>query len=554
VPALLGLAGFITGVLVTLITVAFPALSALERQDLAACLKSVDTATQNLRQKYGTQGTVPLDDPNVIAIRQCQDLVNLITNKLPDVGNQPAIQSLRAAVNSGLSALTTCAISSVTPSSPTPGLSFGFLVEANVPLAGTDASGSIRATIGQGSFSGSISPKSAGSTAWSGLIGIPEDVSQQASGKTMQLTVNAQSDVGPLVNGQCPGNADPKSPPGKCFIPCASSPFEVVWAAAPKLPDIKVFTAVPGTVTQSANTPIGLAWNVQNATGVSIDQGVGAVGLIGSAIELPPDQDTTYTLTATGPFPSLGCAAPHNSCTATAKVTVEKAPLVFLTAPGNNSTIPGTSVGVAGTVQNARPGDVVEIKVNGASRGTVSVSGGAFSTGVALDKTLSLGDLSLSNPDLSINSNGARSTTVTLGNSKPRDATRNEITATVVGVPTSLDAVVVFNTVLVDHFTVEWLSCPPLNKDEPLSFELGAGQSVSVGTVQCGVDLGKGFCATCSVRASARTSLGTASHDATWTFNVQPCAASPGPVFSHEAPAATPAATTAVEPPRNVGR
>ena len=89
-------------------------------------------------------------------------------------------------------------------------------------------------------------------------------------------------------------------------------------------------------------------------------------------------------------------------------------------------------------------------------------------------------------------------------------------------VPTSLDAVVVFNTVLVDQFRVEWLSCPPINKNEPLSFELGAGQSVSVGTVSCGVQSG-GFCQTCSVRASARTSLGTVSSNSTWAFNVKPC-------------------------------
>ena len=46
------------------------------------------------------------------------------------------------------------------------------------------------------------------------------------------------------------------------------------------------------------------------------------------------------------------------------------------------------------------------------------------------------------------------------------------------------------------RFKVEWLSCPPLNKNEPLSFELGAGQSVSVGTV---------------------------SSNSTWTFDVKPC-------------------------------
>ena len=50
----------------------------------------------------------------------------------------------------------------------------------------------------------------------------------------------------------------------------------------------------------------------------------------------------------------------------------------------------------------------------------------------------------------------------------------------------------------VNEFVVTWLSCPPLNKDQALSLPLGAGQSVPVGTDDCGVTSGS-FCSTCSV-------------------------------------------------------
>jgi len=365
----------------------------------------------------------------------------------------------------------------VSPENAIAGVTKAIEVTASIPLTGASTSGTVTATVAGTPLSG---PLKGNGTVWSGTVGVPLDLSLKAARHASQITVTAQSDLGLLSNGKCPDGTT-QSAGFQCLITCDPAPTTTIfWSDDP--PNIFVFQATPDKVAQGAPTPVALVWAVKGATSASIDQGVGQVGLVGTTLEFPPDQTTTYTLTATD--------ANGQKVQKTATVTVEKAPLVTLTAPGNNSTIPGTSVGVAGTVQNARPGDVVEMRVNGASRGTVSVSGGAFSTGVALDKTLSLGDLTFSNPNASVTSNGSVNIPVTLGNSKARDATRNEITASVVGVPTSLDAVVVFNTILVDQFKVEWLSCPPLNKDEPLSFELGAGQSVSVGTVSCGVQSG----------------------------------------------------------------
>ncbi|HZU23522.1 MAG TPA: PEGA domain-containing protein, partial [Terriglobales bacterium] len=71
-------------------------------------------------------------------------------------------------------------------------------------------------------------------------------------------------------------------------------------AAAPK-PAIAVFKAVPDHVPAGQGTT--LAWVVQNADSLSIDQGVGPVS--GDSHDIKPARSTTYTLTATGPGGSI---------------------------------------------------------------------------------------------------------------------------------------------------------------------------------------------------------------------------------------------------------
>jgi len=62
------------------------------------------------------------------------------------------------------------------------------------------------------------------------------------------------------------------------------------------LPVINSFIADPNSITLGAYSMI--SWSVSNATRVSIDQGMGSVGLTGST-SVSPDMTTTYTLTAT---------------------------------------------------------------------------------------------------------------------------------------------------------------------------------------------------------------------------------------------------------------
>jgi hypothetical protein len=61
------------------------------------------------------------------------------------------------------------------------------------------------------------------------------------------------------------------------------------------LPVINYFTASPSSISLGDST--NLSWNVSNATSVTIDNGVGAVGSTGSTVVLPLGT-TTYTLTA----------------------------------------------------------------------------------------------------------------------------------------------------------------------------------------------------------------------------------------------------------------
>jgi len=79
---------------------------------------------------------------------------------------------------------------------------------------------------------------------------------------------------------------------------------------------IAVFMALPGTITLGSTST--LSWNsITNATGCTINNGVGAVSCTNSSAIVSPTVTTTYTLTATGP---------GGSATAMATVTVQAVP------------------------------------------------------------------------------------------------------------------------------------------------------------------------------------------------------------------------------------
>jgi hypothetical protein len=71
-----------------------------------------------------------------------------------------------------------------------------------------------------------------------------------------------------------------------------------VSGAAPSagMPVVNYFTATPNIIAAGSSTT--LSWDVSNATSVTIDPGVGAVDLVGTAV-VSPAANTEYTLTAT---------------------------------------------------------------------------------------------------------------------------------------------------------------------------------------------------------------------------------------------------------------
>ena len=108
-------------------------------------------------------------------------------------------------------------------------------------------------------------------------------------------------------------------------------------------PNVVSFAASSSTVTPG--TAVTLSWQTVNATGVTIDNGVGAQAANGS-VSVKPAVTTTYTLIAQG-------SGGEASSPATAKVTVSKnAPSVQLTATPNPVRA-GASLTIAWTTTNA---------------------------------------------------------------------------------------------------------------------------------------------------------------------------------------------------------
>ena len=109
----------------------------------------------------------------------------------------------------------------------------------------------------------------------------------------------------------------------------------------PSLPEIIGFTASPTSIITGNSSEVTLSWNIRNATGASINQGIGVVGYEGGSRRVNPTTTTTYTLTATA-------TGRGGTTTATRTVTVDvyQPPTIssFTASPtaiiiGNSSTL-----------------------------------------------------------------------------------------------------------------------------------------------------------------------------------------------------------------------
>lgn len=118
-----------------------------------------------------------------------------------------------------------------------------------------------------------------------------------------------------------------------------STTKQVTLTVTPPKPQI-TFTASPRTIAEGESST--LAWNVLNATSVSIDHGIGNRPASGST-SVSPGATTTYRLSATGP---------GGTSTAQATVTVLAAPVISFSA--TPSTIPrGSASMLVWTVTDA---------------------------------------------------------------------------------------------------------------------------------------------------------------------------------------------------------
>jgi hypothetical protein len=510
VSAVLTLAAVVAGVLALLPTTA----AVVDRTRINECIAGIDAATARLKQRFGATGTTPLDDPDVIYIKACKAYADELTATISFPGNSGALKNLKAAADAALQGVGRCAILEVLPNPAISGLTHFLGVTANIPLGGGSAVVSASASVlGKVLSTGLVSD---GGFSWSGTFGVSDESSDHAAGTVSEIVVTAQANLGAAVNGQCPAGST-LGPGGQCVVSCTTAPQNVVWEA-PQIPQIALFKALPDAVARGSLSLVTLAWNVRHAESVSIDQGIGEVDpKSGYFLEFPPDQDTVYTLTARG-------VRAEDTQTASAKITVQLPPALTLSSPGSNSTVTSDSVAVTGTVLRAPPGAVVRLSVNGVAKVDVPVAGGGFAASVALDKRLGLFDLSLSNPNFAINSCGPRTQPVVLRAGKSLADVTNVITATLVGSQPEVSAsATVFHAAQVTAFRVVWNSCPPLNKDEARSVTLSAGQSIQVGTVDCGTTNPGGFVQTCSVTASVDTTVGGIDDDATWQFNIFSC-------------------------------
>lgn len=147
-----------------------------------------------------------------------------------------------------------------------------------------------------------------------------------------------------------------------------TSVFTITVSRAP--PSISAFAAQPASITAGAAST--LSWTTSNATQVSIDNGVGAQAVGGSA-RVTPAQNTTYTLAAVGPG---GTATAQ----ATVSVTSPGAPVVASFTATPQQVVTGGQSTLAWSVTNATQVTIDNGLGTVAAAGTRSVSPGMTTT------------------------------------------------------------------------------------------------------------------------------------------------------------------------------
>ena len=205
----------------------------------------------------------------------------------------------------------------------------------------------------------------------------------------------------------------------------------------PLPPTADSFTAAPATITAGETTT--LSWTTTGATGVSIDNGVGAVAVDGS-VTVSPSVTTTYTLTAT----SAGGTA-----TSSATVTVNPAPPTVDSLAASPSTITaGETTTLSWTTTDAT-GVSIDNGVGAvAVDGNVTVTPAATTTYILT--ATSAGGTATSNATVTVNpalptvdSVSATPSTITAGGSATLSWTTTSTTSVLLSIDNSVGVVTV---------------------------------------------------------------------------------------------------------------
>ena len=163
-------------------------------------------------------------------------------------------------------------------------------------------------------------------------------------------------------------------------------------APPPPKPVISSFTASPSSIERGQSST--LRWSVENATSVTIDQGVGSVQSNGSR-DVYPTSSTTYTLTARGPGGTnegtayVSVTAPATTAAAPAKKSLDE----MLSADTKDAYFDFDKSSLRADARTALSGDATALKdiFNDFPGAKITVEGNCDERGSA-EYNLALGD------------------------------------------------------------------------------------------------------------------------------------------------------------------
>ena len=169
------------------------------------------------------------------------------------------------------------------------------------------------------------------------------------------------------------------SNPGYTGANAATATVSVtVWSR----PSVDSFTASPSTINEGQDS--SLKWTTTHATNVSIDQGVGSVSVDDESgnTKVSPDQDTTYTLTASNTGYSGAHAAMDTVRVSVSRVTAPQPPAGITRPPSHTRVLVGQTKTFYSPRLRSQPRGNVTVNASSQAAGTATVTGSkSFSTG-----------------------------------------------------------------------------------------------------------------------------------------------------------------------------